>query len=337
MRYIGLDVHKTNTTACVLSAGGKVVRTFEVRSNASGLQALHDYMRKTDYVVMMESSTYSYVAYRFFSDRGVETHVVHARSLRTITDSDKKTDRKDAEAIARYLRLWKKGDLDLSISFIPDREQAELKDLCRYREEISRKLGDDVRRIRAHMRRNCQELPPEFENLATKKAREMIIRSWPHDYTLVDRVHEYSRMLEHSKQIAREVESRGRDDGNIELLAQIPGVGMQTAVQIMSMIVDINRFPDAERLCAYFGLVPRVRDTGGKEIHGRMTKAGDSMMRSVMERVTLSHINHCDSTVTQYYRRKEKEMGRKKALVTASRKMLVVIHSVLKGQRPFTA
>ena len=45
--------------------------------------------------------------------------MVHARSLRTITDSDKKTDRKDAVAIARYLRLWKKGDLDLSMSFIP--------------------------------------------------------------------------------------------------------------------------------------------------------------------------------------------------------------------------
>ncbi len=119
MRYIGLDVHKVNTTACVLSAGGKVVRTLEVRSNTSGLQVLHDYMKNTDYVVMMESSTYSYVAYRFFSDRGVETHVVHARSLRTITDSDKKTDRKDAVAIARYLRLWKKGDLDLSMSFIP--------------------------------------------------------------------------------------------------------------------------------------------------------------------------------------------------------------------------
>ena len=194
-----------------------------------------------------------------------------------------------------------------------------------------------MRRIRAHMRRNCQELPSGFEDLAAKKTREMILRTWPHDYTLVDRVHEYSRLLERSKQIAKEVESRGLYDGNVELLAQIPGIGMQTAVQIMSMIVDINRFPDPERMCAYFGLVPRVRDTGGKEIHGRMTKSGDGMMRAIMERVTLSHINHCDSTVTQYYRRKEKEMGRKKALVTASRKMLVVIHSVLKGQRPFTA
>jgi hypothetical protein len=26
MRYTGLDVHKDNTTACVIAAGGKVVR-----------------------------------------------------------------------------------------------------------------------------------------------------------------------------------------------------------------------------------------------------------------------------------------------------------------------
>jgi predicted NBD/HSP70 family sugar kinase len=42
MRYIGSDVHKNNTAACVISAGGKAVKTLEVRSSQSGLQAVHD-------------------------------------------------------------------------------------------------------------------------------------------------------------------------------------------------------------------------------------------------------------------------------------------------------
>jgi transposase len=45
------------------------------------------------------------------------------------------------------------------------------------------------------------------------------------------------------------------------------------------MIIDIDRFDDAERFCSYFGMVPRVRSSGGKEIHGHMTKSGDPMMR----------------------------------------------------------
>lgn len=159
MRYIGLDEHKINTTSCVINAGGKIVKTMEVPSDPEGLQQIHDYMKKSDYVVMMESSTYSYPIYRFFESIGIEANVVHARSLKMITDTDKKTDKKDAEAIGKILRLWKKKDISLSMAYIPTPQECELKDICRYREEISTKLGDEVRRIRSHMSRNCEYLP----------------------------------------------------------------------------------------------------------------------------------------------------------------------------------
>ena len=40
----------------------------------------------------------------------------------------------------------------------------------------------------------------------------------------------------------------------------------------MSIIVDMGGFKDSEKFCAYFGLVPRFRDSSGKEYHGTMTK-----------------------------------------------------------------
>jgi transposase len=110
-----LDVHKDNTVACAISAGGKAVMSVKVRTSDFGLSELHARMNGAEYAVMMESSTYSYAAYRFFERQGVEAHVVHARSLRMITGSDKKTDRTNAEWIARYLRLWKLGEIELSI------------------------------------------------------------------------------------------------------------------------------------------------------------------------------------------------------------------------------
>lgn len=337
MKYIGLDVHKDCTTACAVSAGGKAVMSAEVRTSDAGLSELHARMNGSKYVVMMESSTYSYVVYRFFSKLGMETHVVHARSLKMITETDRKTDLLDAERIARVLRLWKLGEIELSMSYFPTEKEAELKDLCRFKEELSNKLGDEVRRIRSHMSRNCLELPSEFQNLSAKRSRDFIVRMYASDYTLMRRVDAYSALLDESKLVAREIERRGNDDGNVTLLESIPGIGRQTAVQLMSMIVDIARFEDPERLCAYFGMVPRVRDSGGKERHGRMTKSGDPMMRSIMERVTLSHIRFCDSTITAYFRRKSKEMGVKKALMSAARKMLAVIHAVLRRGTPFTA
>jgi len=334
---MGLDVHKNNIAACVISAGGKVVKSLEVRADGRGLQSLHDCMGTAEYCVMMESSTYSYRTYRFFESLGVGAYVVHARSLKVITESDKKTDKKDAEAIGRYLRLWKNGDIELSMSFIPTPEQCGLKDICRYKEELSSKLGDEVRRIRSHMARNLEDLPHQYDNLSAKRSREYVRNTWPDDLTLTERLSHYAALLKESERVKKEILSMLVGDPDVELLITIPGIARQTAVQIMSMIIDIKRFEGPEKLCSYFGMVPRVRDSGEKEHHGRMTKTGDEMMRLIMERVTLVHILHCDSSLKEFYLRKEKEMGKKKALISASRKMLAMIWSVLTNGHPFRA
>ncbi len=62
----------------------------------------------------------------------MNAYVVHAKSLKIITESNKKTDKKDAESIGKTLRLWKKGEMDLSTSYIPTPDQMELKDIYRY-------------------------------------------------------------------------------------------------------------------------------------------------------------------------------------------------------------
>ena len=336
MRYIGLDVHKNNTTACIIANNGKPVTIMDVRSDEAGLQKILDHMDGQEFCVMMESSTYSYKIYRFFSKHDVEAHVVHARSLRIITESDKKTDSKDAESIGRYLRLWKRGDIDLSMSYIPTEEECALKDLCRLKEENSRKLADESRRIKSHMSRNLEEFNGNSD-LNTNYVRNYLRDTYSKDFVLMARLDEYERLKVQGNELKILVERQRVNERYVDLLESIPGVGRQTAVQLMSMIVDPNRFPDSERFCAYFGMVPRVRDSGGKEHHGKLTKTGDRMMRSIMERVTSSHVRFCDSSVTRYFKAKEAEMGTKKAMVTASRKMMTMILAILKRGTPFRA
>jgi transposase len=336
MRYIGLDVHKDNTTACVISAGGKILKEMEVPSSAEGLAAIRDLMRNDDYCVMMESSTYSYRVFRYFDDLGIEAHVVHAKSLKVVTESTKKNDKKDAKTIGIMLRLWKKKEIDeLRMSYFPTREQCELKDVCRYREEISVKIGNEKRRMRSHMERNCQDMPEDMSDLETKKCRRYIRETWPSDLTLQRRLNGFEQLLKERSDVAKNVKSRMPDDPNVTLLMNIQGIGKQTAIQIMSMIINVKRFEDPEKLCAYFGMVPRMSDSGGKQKRGKMTKQGDKMMRMIMERVTASHVRSCDSAITRYYQRKLSEMGTKKALITASRKMLTVIHAVLSSGKEF--
>ena len=211
-----------------------------------------------------------------------------------------------------------------------------MKDLCRLKEENSRKLADESRRIKSHMSRNLEEFNGNSD-LNTNYVRDHLRNTYSKDFVLMARLDEYERLKVQGNELKRLVERQRVNERYVDLLESIPGVGRQTAVQLMSMIVDPNRFPDSERFCAYFGMVPRVRDSGGKEHHGKLTKTGDRMMRSIMERITSSHVRYCDSSVTRYFKAKEAEMGTKKAMVTASRKLMTMILAILKRGTPFRA
>jgi len=86
------------------------------------------------------------------------------------------------------------------------------------------------------------------------------------------------QIFEERAVVQKHVESDLPDSSNVKLLEYMPEIGRQAAVQLMSMIMDIGRFEDYEKFCAYFGLVPKVRDSGRKEHHGRMTKKGGRMI-----------------------------------------------------------
>ena len=226
MQYIGLDVHKDNITVCGLSPAGKPKFEVDLKRTDQEWSVLGNYiqgMNGNDLCFMMESGTYAYLPYRIITDMGYEAHVVHAQSLKMITDTDKKTDKKDAFTIARMLRLWKKGDLELKMSYIPTREQCELKDLCRYREEISKKISDETRRIKSHMARNCQILPNGCDNFQIVKARKYVTDNYPSDFTLMQRMHSLNDMFVERDRVKKEVESRMTDSKDVELLSQIPG------------------------------------------------------------------------------------------------------------------
>jgi len=168
-----------------------------------------------------------------------------------------------------------------------------------------------------------------------KKVRNKITETYPNDLVLLSRIRYLEELRKQNSDLTKMIKKMLSHYRNVELLCTIPGIARQSAVRIMSMIIDIGKFEDPEKICSYFGLVPRVRDSGGKEHHGHMTKSGDKMKRAIMERVTLPHILHCDSSITEFYRRKLPEMGQKKALISASRKMLTMIHSILTSQREF--
>ena len=94
------------------------------------------------------------------------------------------------------------------------------------------------------------------------------------------------QQLRHPVELLRDLERRlaelDREDPVARRLATIPGVGPITATALAMTIGDIGRFRSGRHLAAYLGLVPKQHASGGKERLGRISKRGDTYLRSLL-------------------------------------------------------
>jgi transposase len=100
----------------------------------------------------------------------------------------------------------------------------------------------------------------------------------------IDRhVRELDRLAEDLALLDREIAQDAIDDPAINRLMTITGVNLAVAAGIVAAIGDIGRFNSPQKLVSYFGLNPRVRQSGlGVAHHGRISKIGRSHARAML-------------------------------------------------------
>ncbi len=92
---------------------------------------------------------------------------------------------------------------------------------------------------------------------------------------------------------------------------------------------------DAEKLVAFAGIDPVIKESGKQRSQKSISKRGDSSLRSAIYQSTLAAIRG-NPVISEFYRRKvDGGMPKKKALVAASRKQCHIIWSVWHNNKPF--
>jgi transposase len=121
------------------------------------------------------------------------------------------------------------------------------------------------------------------------------------------------------------------------VLTSIPGISQQVAIVLEAYIGDVNRFPDAKKMVAYFGMNPSVDNSGtSKKRKGHLQKKGSGMVRHKLFMAMLSIIRSKHGPIYDYYARLV-AVGKPKlvAIAAAMRKLLVIIYHMLKNQQQF--
>lgn len=97
-----------------------------------------------------------------------------------------------------------------------------------------------------------------------------------------DLLSEVTRLDERIAQYDRHIQAMARDDARAKQLMQLSGVGATTATCVLAMIGNGHDFGCGRQFAAWLGLAPGQYSSGGKTRLGRITKAGDSYLRSLL-------------------------------------------------------
>src|SRR5258706_9591793 len=89
-------------------------------------------------------------------------------------------------------------------------------------------------------------------------------------------------MCDRTPRPARHIAQIAREDARARHLMQLPGIGVTTATAIVAMIGNGHEFKCGRQFAAWLGLTPGQYSSGGKTRLGRITKAGDSYLRSLL-------------------------------------------------------
>ncbi|MEM3860460.1 MAG: transposase [Candidatus Micrarchaeaceae archaeon] len=112
-------------------------------------------------------------------------------------------------------------------------------------------------------------------------------------------------------------------------------MGPITGTVILGKICNIYRFENAEKLVAFSGIDPVMKENGKQRSQKSISKRGDSALRSAIYQSTLAAVR-MNPVISEFYHRKvDGGMPKKKALVAASRKLCHIMWSVWHNNRPF--
>lgn len=338
MLYVGLDVHKKKTTIAVLdSKTGEVMRarTIPTSELVAHVAALERPLR----VALEDGSGSGFLARQLISC-DIDTVVVDSFKLSRLRESchSAKTDRLDATTMASLLS---RGLLEELQTWVPDERTAQLRELCRARDQRVAEATACCNYIRKFLTQHDLTCPSS--DLSGKAAGVWLDAAGANlepnsAFVLASHRRTLSVLTEEADALAKRLAELTADDADTQLLRTVPGCGAILAPAIAAQIGQISRFQSATRLRGYAGLCPRVIQSGERARTGPLPKTGNPHLRRAMvllaQHVTMrSDLRHT-SAMKQYYRVLHKH-GPNPAKVALARRLLTIIFVMLRDREPF--
>ena len=322
----GLDLGDRYSYLCLIDTqSGEVVEEGRLRTTPEALR--RRFVSEPSLRIAMETGTHSPWVSRLLEECGHEVLVANARKLRLIYANKRKTDEIDAENLARLARLDPK--LLYPVRHRGEDSQAHLA-LIRSRQALIGCRTQLVNHVRGAVKSFGARLPkcparsfhnkaPQHIPEALRPALEPVLEQIA---SLTERIREYDRLL---------VAISKEHYPETELLCQVEGIGVLTALTFVLTLEEPYRFERSRSVGAYLGLVPATQRSGERDPQRHISKEGDQMLRKLL--VGSAHYIlgpfGSDSDLRRHGQKIASRGGKnakKRAVVAVARKISVLLH-----------
>ena len=362
----GIDVHKNKLVAC-LKIKGKKDAIKEFSGQTKDIKEMANWLKENECEKVAMESTASYwkPLVNIFDITKLDYTVINAREYKNVPG--KKTDIKDSEWIADLLQHGLLKD-----SYIPTREQRELREATRYRKSLVQERTRGLNRLQKMLEganikittqlsevlgttsRNLIEYVLENEEAMTmEKAGELVITRVKAKLEDIVRAMDgiitpfqkkmMKEVIVHIDDLTKRIEEMNKIideymkeyENNKKKLEKMPGIGKRSAEIILAEIgQDMSRFPTASHISSWAGLCPGNNESAGKRRSGK-TRKGNKILKSTLVECAQSASKNRNSFFYAQYQRIVIRKGKNRAKVAVAHSMLIAIYYMLKENKEF--
>jgi transposase len=358
----GLDVHKKSVYACVIECGEDGQKKQQIRSFSTmteDLLGLGDWLREAGvtHVAMEATGVYWRPVWAVLEGQ-FELMLVNPQHIKAIPG--RKTDARDCEWIADLLQHGL-----LRGSFVPPAEIQDLRDLTRYRAELTQAQNRVANRIQKVLEQANVKLSSVASNTLGVSGRKMIeaiiageedsvqlaalaqrglrkkipelrlalngkVRDH-HRFMLKEYLDEWTALAERIRRIELEIKRCiGPFEHAVTLWQSIPGINWVTAANLVAEIgANMNQFPSAQHLASWAGLCPGNNESAGKRMSGK-TREGNKWLRRTLCQAAWAVTRKKNCYLSAQFRRIAARRGMKRAVMAVAHSMLVIAYTMLK-------
>jgi transposase len=329
MKYVGIDFHKNYSFITEMDEAGKISHQAKLANDYNTLKGYLNSLSPPTKIAI-EATCNWYYFYELVEDHDLEVVLAHPLKTKAIASARLMNDKVSSETLAHLLR----ADL-LPSAYIPDQRTRDSREVLRMHAFLTAQRTRLKNRVHAILLKNG--IPCPYSDIFGKGSLE-----WLRDLTLrscyQEAIFSYVRLAsvfnEELDLLAQTIKGLAYDHAYARCLDTHPGISHYSGLLIAVEIGNINRFPNAGKLCSYAGLVPTMHASGGKIRTGSITKQGSKWLRWILVECAIHAIKQSTHYQSLHMRVAQKH-GNGIARVAVARSMLRAIYAMLKFNRPY--